>query len=174
MPEHVDVSPSRIGKVVARSLLVGAIAGVVGGGLLFFIFGFIGFAGAPLSTKLANGWRALLDPGLGKGLVVGAGIAVGLIVVIGVWTALAPGFDPRRARPWLASLAGAVVIVFNLDSLRNARGWDLAGVATVIGISLLAAGIVWFVAPWVLRDWPQRARVGADQATRGFTLREDG
>ena len=149
----------RLGAVAARSLLIGAVSGVVGGGLLFFVFGFIGFAGAPISSRAANGWRALLDPGLVKGLGVGAGVALGLIALIVIWTGLARSFEPGSARPWLAALAGVIVPLFNLEWLRSSSGWDWAGIVTVLGIALLVGVVVWMVAPWVLRDW--RVRVGA-------------
>lgn len=170
-----DEAPAnaRIGLVMLRSLFVGAVSGLIGGALIFFLFGFIGFAGAPLSSKIANGWQALLDPGLGKGLVVGAGIAVGLIGVIGVWTLLSRGFDPTSARAWLAMLAAAIVVLFNRESIRNSAGWDGAGIATVAGISILVGIVVWIVAPWVLRDWPETLRKVGDEAG-GFVVREDG
>lgn len=149
-------------SVVGRSLLVGAVGGALGGGLLFFVFGVIGFTGAPLSSRLANGWRALLDLGLTKGLVVGAAIAVGLVGLIAVWGLFAGRVHPRPARPWLALLAALLVIVFNLEWIRSTSGWDWAGIATVLGMSFLVSLIVWLVAPWVLSDWdpskPQRRR----------------
>lgn len=154
MSRHQRVTLRRLGLVLLRSLVVGAFAGVVGGGLIFFVFGFIGFAGAPISTKIANGWNALLDPGLGRGLAVGAAIAVGLIAVTAIWTLLARRFDPHGARPWLSFLAGAMVVLYNLESFRSSAGWDLAGIATVAGIALLVGGIVWFVSLWELKDWP--------------------
>jgi len=161
--------------VIARTLLVGAVAGVMGGGVLFFVFGFIGFAGAPVETKISNGWRALLDPGLGKGLVVGAAIAVALLFVIGVWSAAAKRFDPVVARPWLAVLAGAMVVLFNGEALRNTAGWDVAGIATVAGISTMVAVIVWLVSPWVLREWPWTGgQDDPDQGSWWFALHEDG
>lgn len=145
-----------------RSVVVGATTGLIGGGLLFFLFGFIGFVGAPITSKIANGWRAMLDPGLEKGLAVGAGIAIGLIAVLAIWTALVRRFDSRSSRPWLASLAGMIVVLFNLESLRSSAGWDWAGIATVLGIALLVAITVWLISPWVLRDWP--AAMGRDRA----------
>lgn len=166
---------TRLGLVVARTLLVGALAGVVGGGFLFFVFGFIGFAGAPLPTRVANGWSALLDPGLGKGLVVGAAISVALIVLIGLWTGVARRFDPVTARPWLALVSGAIVVLFNREALRNTAGWDIAGIATTAGISILVAVIVWLVAPWVLRDWPWSGRMANRRQGPGrFAVRGDG
>lgn len=164
----------RITRVILRSVVAGAGSGVIGGGLIFFLFGFIGFAGAPISSKIANAWRALLDPGLEKGLAVGAGIAIGLIAVIGIWTALTRRFNPHSSRPWLASLAGAIVVPFNLESLRSSAGWDWAGIATVLGIALLVAATVWFMSPWVLRDWPgAMGDEGADQR-QGFAIRREG
>lgn len=174
MTGHEDFTWRRAGRVILRAIVVGATSGVIGGGLLFFLFGFIGFAGAPLTSKIANGWRALLDPGLEKGLAVGAGIAVGLIAVIGIWTALARRFDPRNSRPWLATLAGAIVFVFNLESLRSSAGWDWAGIATVFGIALLVAVTVWLISPWVLRDWSARSWADADQRQEGLSLGEPG
>lgn len=174
MSGHEDLSWLRVGRVILRSVVVGATSGVIGGGLLFFLFGFIGFAGAPITWKIANGWRALLDPGLEKGLAVGAGIAIGLIAVIGIWTALARRFDPHSSRPWLATLAGAIVVVFNLASLRSSAGWDWAGIATVFGIALLVAVTVWLISPWVLRDWSARSWADADQRQEGLSLGEPG
>lgn len=144
----------QLGNLASRSLFVGALSGLVGGGLLFFVFGFIGFAGAPFSSRVANGWSALLDPGLGKGLAVGAGIAFGLIALMAVYIVLARRFDPGPARPWLATLAGVLVVLFNLEWLRTSAGWDWAGIVTVAAIALLVWTVVWLVAPWVLRDWP--------------------
>lgn len=143
----------RLFKVAARSVLVGAGCGLIGGGLLFFVFGFIGFSGAPIRLRLRNGWQALLDPGLGKGVVVGAGIAIGLVFVVALWSVLARRFDYRRARLWLAGLAGTIVVVFNQEWLRSPAGWDWAGIATVVGMALLVVAMVWLVSPWVLRDW---------------------
>lgn len=137
--------------VLARSLVVGAASGLLGGALIFFSFGFIGFAGASLSTRVRNGWDAVLDTGLSKGLFVGLGLAVALALTTLLW-----GFvgrvDPGKIRPWLTVVAGLIVVVYNLESLRNSRGWDVAGIATVLGMALLVAVIVWVVAPWVLRD----------------------
>lgn len=165
----------RLGLVMLRSLMVGAASGLVGGGLIFFLFGFIGFAGAPITSKIENGWQALLDPGVSKGLAVGAGIAVGLMAVIGIWTALARRFDPFSARPWLASIAGAIVVLYNLDSIRSSVGWDWAGIATVFGISLLVGVIVWFISAWVLHDWPWSVGQGTPaREFRGFAVRDDG
>lgn len=174
MSGHGDFSLLRIGRVILRSIVVGAASGVIGGGLLFFLFGFIGFAGAPITWKIANGWRALLDPGLEKGLAVGAGIAIGLLAVIGIWTALARRFDPHSSRPWLATLAGAIVVVFNLESLRSSVGWDWAGIATVFGIALMVAATVWLISSWVLRDWPAARGRDAGRAETGFAIRRDG
>lgn len=174
MTDREDLTWLRIGRVILRSVVVGATSGVIGGGLLFFLFGFIGFAGAPVTSRIANGWRALLDPGLEKGLAVGAGIAIGLMVVLGIWTALVRRFDPRTSRPWLGSLAGAMVVLFNLESLRSSAGWDWAGIATVIGIALLVAVTVWFISPWVLRDWSARRWADADQRQEGLSLGEPG
>lgn len=144
--------------MATRSLVVGVIGGLVGGGLLYFVFGFIGFVGAPLTTKIANGWRALLDPGLGKGLSVGASIALGLSGLTWAWASLSRRFDQRPARPWLASVGGLMVILANLEWLRSPSGWDLAGIATVFGMAAMATVIVWLAIPWVLRDWPVRNR----------------
>lgn len=141
-----------LASIVGRSLLVGAVGGALGGGLLFFVFGFIGFSGAPLSTRLANGWRALVDHGLIKGLAVGASIAVGLVAMIVIWGLFARRVDPRRARSWLALLAALMVVVFNLEWIRSSSDWDWAGIATVSGMSLLVAVIVWLAAPWVLSE----------------------
>lgn len=153
MTELRRVEWVRLVVVTTRSVLVGAVCGLVGGGLLFFVFGFVGYTGAPLSWRLRNGWRALIDPGLGKGLVVGAGIAIGLIALTALWTLWFRRFDSRRARPWLGVLSGIIVVLSNLEWLRSSAGWDWAGIATVTGISLMVAGIVWLVSPWVLRDW---------------------
>lgn len=138
--------------MVARSLVVGAGTGVIGGALIFFVFGFIGFAGASFSTRLANGWDAALQPGLGRGLAAGVGIALGLCLAIILLNLIGHRLAPSTARPWLALLAAALVVVYNLESLRNWRGWDFAGLATVLGIALLVGGMVWLVTPWVLRD----------------------
>lgn len=175
MRGHEDLTWLRIGRVILRSVVVGATSGVIGGGFLFFLFGFIGFTGAPVTSRIANGWRALLDPGLEQGLAVGAGIAIGLIALIGIWTVLVRRFDPHSARPWLASLAGTIVVLFNLESLRTSAGWDWAGIATVFGIALLVAVTVWLISPWVLRDWPvAMGRKGADQPQEGLVSGEPG
>lgn len=138
--------------IVFRSLVVGAGTGIVGGALIFFVFGFIGFVGASFTRRLENGWDAAIEPGLSKGLAAGVAIALGLSVTILLVSLLGRRLDPPTARPWLSALAGILVVVYNLESLRNALGWDAAGVATVLAISLLAGGIVWLVTPWVLRD----------------------
>ncbi|MFP4074653.1 MAG: hypothetical protein ACLFVZ_11515 [Actinomycetota bacterium] len=148
----------RLGLVAGRSLVVGLIGGLVGGGLLYFAFGFIGFVGAPITSKIANGWRALLDPGLGKGLSVGAGIAVGFTGLTWAWAGLSRKFEQRSARPWLASIGGLMVIFANLEWLRSSSGWDLAGIATVFAMAAMTTVIVWLAAPWVLRDWTLRDR----------------
>lgn len=153
MRDSLQLSWSRLWRVTARSVGVGAVGGLVGGGLTFFFFGFIGFTGAPFTWRIENGWRALLDPGLEKGLAVGAAIAIVLIVIVVIWTLLARGFNPGVARPWLSGLSAAVVVLYNLEALRTPRGWDWAGIATVLGMGLVVGGIVWAVSPWVLRDW---------------------
>lgn len=176
MRGHDDLTWLRMGRIMLRSVVVGAASGVIGGALIFFLFGFIGFAGAPITSRIANGWRALLDPGIEKGLAVGAGIAIGLMGVIAIWTVLIRRFDPHSARPWLASLAGAVVVLFNLETFYNSGGsWDAAGIATVVGIAALVATTVWLISPWVLRDWPVvRGRKGADRPSGGLRSGEQG
>ena len=140
--------------VLVRALVVGAVSGVMGGALIFFTFGFIGFTGAPLTTRLANGWHAVLDTGLGKGLIVGIYLASIMASTLILWRLVRGEVEPLRARPWLSVLAAVVIILSNLESLRNARGWDLAGMATVSGMALLVWGTVWVVAPWTLRRPP--------------------
>lgn len=137
--------------VLARSLVVGAASGLLGGALIFFSFGFIGFAGASVTTRVRNGWDAVVDTGISKGLVVGLGLAFALALTTMLW-----GFfshiDPRTIRPGLSVVAGLIVVAYNLESLRNSRGWDVAGIATVLGMALLVTVIVWVVTPWVLRE----------------------
>lgn len=141
--------------VALRSLAVGAGTGIVGGALIFFVFGFIGYAGASFSRRLANGWDAAIEPGLSKGLAAGVAIALGLCLTILLVFLIGHRLDAPTARPWLAVLAGVLVVVDNAESLRNALGWDAAGLATVVAISLLVGGTVWLVTPWVLRDRPE-------------------
>jgi hypothetical protein len=138
--------------VVGRSLLVGASSGLLGGALIFFLFGFIGFSGASIPSRIENGWEAVIDIGLRKGLISGVGIAIGLVATILLWVTVSRRFDPLRARPWLSLLAILVVVLSNLEWLRNAAGWDDVGILTVLGIGLLVGAIVWAVTPWVLRD----------------------
>jgi hypothetical protein len=47
-----------------------------------------------------------------------------------------------------------IVVMSNLSSLRQFRGWDVVGILTVSGMAILVAGVVWLVAPWVL-DTPE-------------------
>ncbi len=136
--------------VVARSLLVGAVAGIIGGALIFFLFGFIGLSGASFSSRLENGWQAATETGLGKGVVSGLALAVGLVLTIAVLAVIGRRVDPPRARPWLALLAGLLVLTYNRDSLRTRSGWDPAGLATVVGIAVLVGLVVWWASPWVL------------------------
>lgn len=145
--------------MLGRSLLVGAASGLFGGALIFFVFGFIGFSGASFVTKLENGWNAALDPGLRKGLAAGLGLALVLAAAVLLWTVVAH-FNPPRARPWLSAVAAAMVVLYNLESLRNIRGWDGAGIATVLGIALLVGVIVWIASPWALRRGTQGRRPG--------------
>jgi len=140
-----------LGAVLGRSVVVGATTGVLGGALIFFVFGFIGFAGASIPVRLENGWEAAMDPGLAKGLVAGLGIAVGLAAMIVVLMLIGPGLAQTRVRPGLSLLAAVIVVAYNVESLHNSVGWDAAGLATVLGISLLVGVIVWLVSPWVLQ-----------------------
>lgn len=137
---------------MGRSLLVGAMTGLLGGALVFFWFGFIGFSGASFSIRVENGWDAVLDTGLAKGLVAGLGLAAGLSLGIVVWAVLGRRVDSRQARPWLSLLAAGIVVLSNLESLRSARGWDVAGLFTVLAIAMLVGAVVWIVLPWVLRE----------------------
>lgn len=137
--------------VLGRSLIVGAASGLLGGALIFFLFGFIGFSGAPLATRVENGWDAALDPGLRKGLAAGIAIALGLAATLVIWSVVRGRHHPSRTRKWLSVLAVASVVASNLESLRTPFGWDEVGIGTVLGIGLLVAGIVWAVAPWVLQ-----------------------
>lgn len=139
------------GLVVLRSLLIGGLSGLFGGALIFFLFGFIGFAGATLPIRLANGLAAAIDPGVGKGLIVGLAIAGGLAATVLLWTFVGGRLHPYRTRAWLSTLAILSVVASNLESLRTPFGWDGVGIATVFGMGLLAASIVWAVAPWVLK-----------------------
>lgn len=136
--------------VLGRSLLVGAASGVLGGALIYFFFGFIGFSGASFSTRVGNGWEAAIDPGLRKGLAAGLAIAVGLAATLVLWSVVGGRHDQSRTRGWLSVLAIISVVGSNLESLRTPFGWDPVGIGTVLGIGLLVAGIVWAVAPWVL------------------------
>jgi hypothetical protein len=138
--------------VVGRSLTVGAASGILGGALIFFFFGFIGFSGASFATRVGNGWKAAIDPGLTKGLGAGLAIAVGLAATVVVWSVVGGRHHPLRTRAWLSVLAIVSVAGSNLESLRTAFGWDEVGIGTVLGIGLLVAGIVWVVAPWVLQS----------------------
>lgn len=151
--DHDDLDTRAWGGVLVRSLLVGAVTGLLGGALIFFSFGFIGFSGASFATRVRNGWDAVVDVGLSKGLLFGVGIALGLAITTVIWGFIT-AVEPLQARPWLAMMAGLIVIGFNLESLRNARGWDVAGLATVFGMALVVGAIVWVVSPWVLRDVP--------------------
>lgn len=143
---------NRWAGIVGRALLIGALTGILGGALIYFLFGFIGFSGASLGIRLENGRDAALDPGLGKGLVAGLGIAVGLAATIVLWLIVVGRIDPKKARPWLAVLAGLIVVLSNLEALRTAVGWDGVGTITVLGIGLLVGSIVWLYAPWVLHE----------------------
>lgn len=137
--------------VLGRSLLVGAATGLLGGALLFFVFGFVGFTGASIPTRIENGYEAALDPGLRKGIIAGVGMAAGLTFTAGTWRILGGPFQPARARPWLSALAAVIVVFSNFESLRDFRGWDDVGIATVFGIAVLVATTVWFVTPWALK-----------------------
>lgn len=136
--------------VLGRSLLVGAASGLLGGALIYFFFGFIGFSGASFSTRVGNGWEAAIDPGLRKGLAAGLAIGVGLAATLVLWSVVGGRHDQSRTRVWLSVLAIISVVGSNLESLRTPFGWDPVGIGTVLGIGLLVAGIVWAVAPWVL------------------------
>lgn len=145
--------------VLGRSLFVGAASGLLGGALIFFLFGFIGFSGASFPTRVENGWEAAIDPGLRKGLAAGLAIAVGLAGTIVLWNVVGGEHHPSRTRKWLSVLAIVSVAGSNLESFRTPFGWDPVGISTVLGIGLLVAGIVWAVAPWVLQS-------GVDQFSR--------
>lgn len=138
--------------VLGRSLTVGAASGILGGALIFFFFGFIGFSGASFSTRIENGLRAAVDPGLGKGVAAGLAIAVGLAATVVAWSVMGGRHHPTRTRVWLSVLALVSVAGSNLESFRDFFGWDEVGIGTVVGIGLLVAAIVWAVAPWVLRS----------------------
>jgi hypothetical protein len=138
-------------EVLGRSLVVGASSGILGGALIFFVFGFIGFAGAPFTTRVGNGWRAALDPGLRKGLGAGLAIALALAATVVIWSVMGRHHHPSRTRKWLSALAIVSVVISNLESLRNSFGWDEVGIGTVLGIGFLVAGTVWVSAPWVLK-----------------------
>lgn len=136
--------------VLARSIFVGAVTGILGGAIIFFLFGFIGYSGASLTTRVENGWAAALDPGLGKGLAAGLAIALGLAMAFLLWSTVGGRLRPARTRVWLSVLATVSVLASNLESLRTPFGWDPVGIATVFGIALLVGLIVWAVSPWVL------------------------
>jgi hypothetical protein len=138
--------------VLGRSILVGAASGLLGGALIFFFFGFIGFSGASLPTRIENGWEAAIDPGLRKGIAAGLAIAMGLAGTLVLWSVVGGQHHPSRTRKWLSVLAIISVVASNLDSLRTPFGWDPVGLGTVLGIGLLVAGVVWAVAPWVLQS----------------------
>jgi hypothetical protein len=154
--------------VLVRSVLVGALTGVIGGALIFFFFGFIGFEGATLPTRLENGWAAALSPGLRRGLAAGLAIAVGLAVAYFLWSVVGGRLNPSRTRGWLSLLAAASVVASNLESLRTSFGWDAVGTATVLGIALLVSFIVWAVTPWVLGGGANR------RSLRDGTLADEG
>lgn len=154
--------------VLGRSLLVGAASGFLGGALIFFFFGFIGFSGASFTTRLANGWEAAIDPGLGKGLAAGLAIAVGLAATLVLWSVVGGPHDHSRTRKWLAVLAVMSVAASNLESFRTPFGWDPVGIGTVLGIGLLVAGIVWVVAPWVLQNGVNQLADGEPVRGRGL------
>jgi hypothetical protein len=137
--------------VLGRSLIVGAASGLLGGALIFFLFGFIGFSGASFSTRVGNGWAAALDPGISKGLAAGLALALGLAATLVIWSVAGGRHHPSRTRKWLSVLAVVSVVASNLESVHNAFGWDEVGIGTVLGIGLLVAGIVWVTAPWVLQ-----------------------
>lgn len=123
---------------------------MVAAGLIFFGFGFIGLEGGELAERFRNGWRAAVSLGAGRGLLYGAGIALGLAAATLLWKVLTDRFHPGRARPWLTAAAAGAVIAANWQVLRNDR-WDETAVATVMAIAAVAAVTVWWVAPWVLR-----------------------
>jgi hypothetical protein len=154
--------------VLVRSVLVGALTGVLGGALIFFFFGFIGFEGASLGTRLENGWRAALSAGLRKGLAAGLAIAIGLGVAYVLWSVVGGVLNPSRTRSWLSLLAAASVVFSNLESMRTSFGWDAVGIATVLGMALLVSLIVWAVTPWALTGGVNR------RAARGGSLTDEG
>jgi hypothetical protein len=155
MDRDSSLGRGRWSVLIPRSILVGAVAGVTGGWLLYFLFGFVGFSGASVAARLENGWDAAIDIGLRRGLVVGLGIALGLAAASTLWIVSTDRFHPPRARPWLSGFAALIVVMSNLSSLRQFRGWDVVGILTVLGMAILVAGVVWLVAPWVL-DTPER------------------
>lgn len=146
--------------VIARSLLVGAATGILGGALIFFVFGFIGFSGASFATRVENGWDAAIEPGLRRGLAAGLLIALGLGVTVVLLAVFGRRIDIVRARSWLTALSALLVVVYNAESLRNSLGWDVAGLATVTGISLVVGGIVWVMSPWVLGEGRREVEPG--------------
>lgn len=155
--------------VLMRSVLIGALTGVLGGALIFFFFGFIGFEGAALTTRLGNGWRAALNPGLRKGLATGLAIAVGLAVAYFLWSIIGGRLDPSHTRSWLSLLGAASVVGSNLESLRTTFGWDVVGIVTVLGMALLVGVIVWAVTPWALTAGADRRSVrGRSPADEGL------
>ena len=138
-------------RLLARSVLAGGVAGVVAAWLIFFVFGFVGMAGAGLADQVSNGWRAANALAVGRGIKIGVGIGAGLAVTAILWMSAVERFEPRRARPWLTAAGASIMVVGNAEVVQRLRDWDPVGVGTVAFMTLLGAGAVWLVSPWVMR-----------------------
>lgn len=152
MNENSPLGARRWVRLIVRSAIAGAPAGIAAAGLIFFGFGFIGLEGGDPSERFENGWEAVAAFGISRGLLLGVGIAVGLALAFVVWNLLTDRVHPTRARPWLTSAAALVVVLGNVKAIGIGGGWDEAAVVTVAFMATVAAVAVWWVSPWVLRS----------------------
>lgn len=146
------MTPPRWLLLTARSVIAGAAAGIAAGALIFFGFGFVGLDGADFLERAANGWEAAASFGFWRGVVFGVVISLGLLLAFFIWSFLTDGVEPVRARPWLTLAAACAVVIGNLRALFGGVGVDEVALATIAFMALVAAGAVWWVAPWVLRS----------------------
>lgn len=139
-------------RLAARSIVAGAVAGLLAGGLIYFGFGVLGLDGGDLLERVANGWRAAVAFGPRRGAVLGVAVSIGLIVAFFLWSHTAGSLDPAGARGWLTVAASCGVVAGNVGRMRTMAGWDEVAVGTVAFMAAVTAVAVWWAAPWVLRS----------------------